>query len=69
MQARKIILAHVVQELNSLFGVYVSDRPVASLQESIHREGQKKLAGLARKFLERPRCRTRGSGAGDSPAP
>ena len=48
----EIILAHVVHELKSLFGVYVSDKPVGSLQESIHREGQKKLAGLAREFLE-----------------
>ena len=31
----------------------MSDRPVASLQESIHREGQEKLEGLAREFVEK----------------
>lgn len=48
----EVIIAHVVHELRELFGVYVSEEPVGSLQDSLEREAEKKLADLAGRFLE-----------------
>ena len=51
----EILLVHVVHDLESIFGVYVCDKPLPSLQSEIELEGKAKLRQLFKEHVDQGR--------------